>query len=241
MLNLLFLLFFSIQSEANSLNVVTTEFPPFQYSENGNVKGITTEIVKNIITNAGYEAKIRSYPWARALKLAEKERQILIYSIMQTPERDKKFKWIGEIAPFKVYFWKLKKRKDIKINSILDVTDYKCGATAGDIKTDFLIKMGFVLGSNLEIVTSDQQNIRRLFAGKIDIMTHNETSFRESAKIENLDFSQVEKLVYMKGSSNNLQLAASLGTSDIVVEKLRASLITFKKTKKYQELRERLK
>ena len=241
MFNLFILILFSLRSEANSLNVVTTDFPPFQYSENEKVKGITTEIVENIIANAGFEAKIRSYPWARALKLAEKERNILIYSIMQNPERDKKFKWIGEIAPFNVYFWKLKKRKDIKIHSILDVTDYKCGATAGDIKTDFLIKIGFVPGLNLDIVTTDQQNIRRLFAGKIDIMTHNEISFRESAKIENLDFSLVEKLVYMKGSSNQLQLAASLGTSDIVVEKLRASLKAFKKTKKYQKLRKLLK
>ena len=125
--------------------------------------------------------------------------------------------------------------------SIEDAKHYLCGATTGDIKTDQLLKLGFVLGVNLELVASDQQNIRRLFAGKIDIMTHDDLSFPYSAKAEKLDFSLVEKLIYLDGSSRELQLAASLGTSDAVVEKLRASLIAFKKTNKYDEIKNRLK
>lgn len=241
MINLLFFTFLALACDASTLQVVTTEFPPFQYTENDKVKGITTEIVENVIENAGYQSKIKSYPWARTLKLGIKEQEVLIYSIVRSPEREKSFKWIGTIAPYKVYFWKLKKRKDIKVNSIEDAVHYKCGATAGDIKTDHLLKVGFALGKNLEIVSSDQQNIRRLFAGKIDLMTHDDLSFRSSVATEKLDFSLVEKLIYLNGSARELQLAASLGTSDAVVEKLRASLAAFKKTKKYDEIKNRLK
>lgn len=241
MINLLLLSFFSLVTQASTLSVATTEFPPFQYSTGDQVRGITTEIVENVIVNAGYKANIKSYPWARALKLGMKEREILIYSIVRSPEREKQFKWIGVIAPYKVHFWKLKERKDIKINSIEDAKHYRCGATIGDVKTDQLLKMGFVAGVNLDLVASDQQNIRRLFAGKIDIMTHDDLSFRYSIETEKLDYSLVEKLIYLDGSSRELQLAASLGTSDVVVEKLRASLIAFKKTNKYFEIKNRLK
>lgn len=241
MINLLFLAFFSLITKASTLQVVTTEFPPFQYTSNDKVKGVATEIVEAVIENAGYNANIKSYPWARALKLGMKEREVLIYSIVRSPEREKKFKWIGVIAPYKVHFWKLKARKDIKVNSIEVAKHYRCGATTGDIKTDQLLKLGFVSGVNLDIVASDQQNVRRLFAGKIDLMTHDDLSFRHSVETEKLDFSLVEKMIYLEGSSREMQLAASLGTPDHVVEKLRASLIVFKKTDKYFEIKNRLK
>lgn len=241
MINLILFSLFSLMAEASTLRVVTTEFPPFQYTIGDQVRGATTEIVENVIVNAGYKSTIKSYPWARALKLGMKEREVLIYSIVRNPEREKKFKWIGVIAPYNVYFWKLKKRKDIKVNSIEDAKHYKSGATVSDIKTDQLVKLGFVRGVNLDLVASDQQNIRRLFAGKIDLMTHDDLSFRYSIESEGLDFSLVEKLVYLSGTSHELQLAASLGTSDLVVEKLRASLIAFKKTNKYQQIKNRLR
>lgn len=241
MMNFIFLTLFSFVSQAGTLAVVTTEFPPFQYSIGDQVRGITTEIVENVIVNAGYKSNIKSYPWARALKLGMKEREVLIYSIVRSPEREKHFKWIGVIAPYKVHFWKLKERKDIKVHSIDDAKHFKSGATIGDIKTDQLLKLGFVAGTNLELVASDQQNVRRLFAGKIDLMTHDDLSFRYSVEAEKLDYSQVEKLIYLDGSSRELQLAASLGTSDAVVEKLRASLIAFKKTNKYAEIKNRLR
>jgi len=241
MIHLLFLSFFSLMAHAGTLSVVTTDFPPFQYSIGDQVRGITTEIVENVIANAGYKSSIKSYPWARALKLGMKEREVLIYSIVRSPEREKNFKWIGVIAPYKVHFWKLKERKDIKVNSTEDAKHYRCGATTGDIKTDQLIKLSFVSGLNLDLVASDQQNIRRLFAGKIDLMTHDDLSFRYSIEAEKLDYSLVEKLIPLDGSSRELQLAASLGTSDAVVEKLRASLAAFKKTKKYFEIKNRLK
>lgn len=239
---LIYFLFFSFLSEASTLRVVTAEFPPFQVIQpTGKVGGITTEIVENVIANAGYQSNIKSYPWARTLKLGMRERDVLIYSIVRNSEREKLFKWIGVLAPYNVYFWKLKKRKDIKLTSIDNVKKYKVGAVNGDIKAQQLVKMGFVSGVNLDFVASDQQNVRRLFAGKIDLMPFDEVSFRYSVATEGLDFSLVEKVIYLDGISHELYLAASLGISDDVVEKLRMSLNAFKKTDKYYRIQKRLK
>ncbi len=224
MLIIILYLFISVTAQSNTLQVATTEYPPFQYTDNEQIKGFNTSIVEKVIKNAGYKPDIKSYPWARALKLAKKEREMLIYSIVRNPEREKKFKWIGVIAPFNVYFWKLKNRDDIKISTILDAQKFKCGATTGDVRTDQLIKLGFIPGLNLEAVESDQQNIRRLFAGKIDILTQDDVSLRYIVESLNLNFSLVQKIMYMKGLPRELYLAASLGTPDDVVEKLRASL-----------------
>lgn len=226
---------------AETLRVVTSEFPPFQTLEKNKITGITTEIVEAVIANAGYSAVFNMYPWPRAYKIGLKESNVLIYSIVKTPEREKLFKWIGTIAPYNVYFWKLKSRKDIKINSIADALKYKAGGVIDDNKSDHLQKIGFVVGKNLDLVSSDEFNLKKLFIKKIDIMTFDEMSFRYKVASVEMDYSKLEKLIKLEGSSHEMQLAANIDTPDVVVNKLRASLIAFKKTKKYIQIKNRLR
>lgn len=241
MIKYLSLLFISLNADAQTLRVVTSDFPPFQISVGNIVSGLTTEVVEAVIKNAGYSSDVKSYPWARAYKMALKEPHILIYSIVRSSEREKLFKWIGPIAPYNVYFWKLKSRTDIKINSVESAKRYLCGGVNDDIKASQLQKLGFLPGKNLDLVTDDSLNIRKIYAGRIDIMTYDDISFRYRVEKEGFEFSKLQKLIKLEGSSHELQLAASLDTSDEVVEKLRSSLIAFKKTSKYQQIKNRLR
>lgn len=241
MFKYLFLLFISCGVRAETIKVVTSEFPPFQYTENNKIVGLTTEIVEAVIKDAGYSSEMKIYPWPRTYKMGLKEPNVLIFSIVRTPEREKLFKWIGVIAPYNVYFWKLKSRKDIKISSLEDAKKYVAGAVIDDNKADQLQKLGFVLGKNLELVSSDEFNLNKLFAKRIDIMTFDELSFRHKVESAGMDFSKVEKIMKLEGSSHELQLAANIETPDAVVEKLRISLAAFKKTNKYLEIKNRLK
>lgn len=239
MIKYLLLLFIATNANAQTLRVVTSDFPPFQISVGNAVSGLATEVVEAVIKNAGYSSNIKLYPWARAYKMALKGPPVLIYSIVRSTEREKLFKWIGPIAPYNVYFWKLKERTDININSFESAKRYLCGGVFDDIKASQLQKIGFTLGKNLDLVSDDSLNIRKLYAGRIDIMTYDESSFRYRVEKEGFDFSKIEKVIKFDFSQHELQLAASLDTSDKVVRKLRASLIAFKKTSKYQQIKKR--
>lgn len=241
MMKYLLLLFISFNLNAETLKVVTSDFPPFQMLQENKVSGITTEIVEAVISGAGFQSEIKMYPWPRAYKKGLRGSKILIYSIVRTPEREKLFKWIGTIAPYNVYFWKLKSRTDIKIKSSEDARHYKAGGVTDDNKSDLLQKLGFVVGKNLDLVSSDELNLRKLYAGRIDIMTFDDMSFAHKVRADGKDFKKLEKLIKLEGSSHEMQLAASIDMPDAVVEKLRASLITFKKTKKYQQIKNRLR
>lgn len=241
MIKYFFLLFISFNLNAETIRVVTTDYPPFQMTEGNKVTGMTTEIVEAVISNAGFKADIKMYPWPRAYKMGLRVPNVLIYSIVRTPEREKLFKWIGPIAPYNVYFWKLKKRKDIKIHSIEDARHYKVGGVIDDNRSDQLKKLGFVVGKNLDMVSSDEINLRKLYAGRIDTMTFDDMSFSHKVRAEGKDFNKLEKLIKLDGSSHELQLAANLNMPDEVVEKLRASLIAFKKNNKYQQIKNRLR
>lgn len=241
MIKFFLLLFFTFNLNAQTLKVVTTEYPPFHFTKDGKITGLATEIVEAVIANSGYLSEVKSYPWPRTYKMGLKQPNVLIYSIVRTPEREKLFKWIGPIAPYNVYFWKLKSRKDIKVNSIQDAKRYIAGGVIDDNKSDQLQKLGFAIGKNLELVTSDEFNLNKLFAKRIDIMTFDDLSFRHKVESAGMDFSKLEKIIKLKGSSHELQLAANIETPDEVVEKLRASLVAFKKTDKYLKIKNRLR
>lgn len=241
MIYFFFLLLTSLNLQAQTLKVVTSDFPPFQFVSGGKVIGITTEIVEAVVKNAGFSIDIKSYPWPRTYKMGLKGPGVLIYSIVKTPERAQLFKWIGVIAPYDVYFWKLKSRKDIKITSVADAKAYNCGGVIDDNKSIQLQKLGFVPEKNLDLVASDEINVRKLFAGRIDIMTFDLATFRYKVQAEGLDFSKFERMIKLQGSSQELQLAASLDTTEATVKKLRAELVAFKKTKQYKEIKTRFK
>jgi len=227
--------------QAEPLHVVTNDFPPFQIISGDKVSGFTTEIVRHVLKDAGLEGEIKGYPWARAYKMATKERNTLIYSIVRNKEREKLFKWIGPIAPYDVYFWKLKKRTDIKIKNIKDAKKYVTGAMISGSKSNHLMKHGFIEGKNLDQGDSDLDNFRKLYAERVDLILFDTISFHYTAILEKKDPALAEKIFKVEGISNELYLAASHDTPDSVVMKLRASLEAFKKTNKYKEIKSHMK
>lgn len=234
-------IFISINAYALTLKVVTSDFPPYQIIKDEKVEGLATEVVKRIIDNAGLKAEFRSYPWPRAYKIAQNEPNVLIYSIVRIKEREKLFKWIGSIATFDVCFWKLSDRSDIKIKKLEDAKKYLVGGVNSDIKAAYLIRNGFEVGKNLTLVNSDELNLKMLVAKRIDLLPADESSFLYRLKLSDLTTKKFAKLINIDGIPSELYIAASLTTSDEIVNKLRNSMNDFYKTKKYKIIQKKYK
>ena len=58
------LLAFSNSSPAQNLTVYTEEFPPYNFSEDGRIVGVSTEIVENIMNRTDLDYELAIYPWA---------------------------------------------------------------------------------------------------------------------------------------------------------------------------------
>ncbi len=100
------------------LKVVTEEFPPYNYTVNGKIKGISTSIITETLKRSGLKYHLKVYPWKRAYHaITLREKNVLIYSIYRSAEREPLFAaWIGPILPpAAVYFYKLKERSDLKV------------------------------------------------------------------------------------------------------------------------------
>ena len=68
-----------------TMTVVTSIYPPYQYLDNGEVKGTHTETLRQVLTRMGYDPVFRLVPWARAEASARAGTADLIYSLTYSP------------------------------------------------------------------------------------------------------------------------------------------------------------
>lgn len=173
--------FHSTAEQNNKITVVTEQWPPYNYlSSSGEIIGSATEIVEQTLQQANIPYTLNMYPWARAYKTALEQPNVLIYSILRSPERERLFHWICPLNTIQYYFFKLSNREDIDINSLNDVKKYTLGLIRDSYMHNHLIKQGFIEGEHFQISGDNQANINLLVAGRVDVIidTHENISLR---------------------------------------------------------------
>ncbi len=219
-----------------SLNVVTEEYAPYNYSHLGQVEGLGTQIVKATLQRAGFEYRIKILPWSRALHLAQNNPNTLIYSISRTLEREPYFYWIGPIATIESHFFSLKSRQDIQpFSQLKDARKYRIGSIRDDYIEQFLLLHGF---TNLQRNNNHQANLDKLLLGRIDLWPVSKETASYYLALRDLSFDQELKLVHTISafSGTELYMAMGLDTPIEIVEQLRQALVQLKSDGTYESL-----
>jgi len=209
---------------AQTIEVVTEQYPPYNYTEGGKIIGASTEVVEEVLKRAGITYTLTSYPWTRAYKMAMEKANVLIYSIGRNEKREKLFKWVDIIASYNIYLFKLKSRGDITLNSIEDAKKFKLGGVRDDVRTQYLEKQGFAAGKEIDLVKNDELNIKKLKAGKIDLFPIDENGMAYLAKQSGFSMDDFDKALYIEELSAGLYMAFSTNTDDSVVNKCKEEL-----------------
>ncbi len=81
-IKLIFIIFIMISwvrtaVSAEVLLLVTMEYPPYAYSENGKVKGLAVNVVRAVFKRLNREIKIVNYPWADLFAKSKRDAQML--------------------------------------------------------------------------------------------------------------------------------------------------------------------
>ncbi len=219
----------SILGHTQKITVVTEEWGPYNYTENGVVTGISTEIIQATLNLAGIKAHIEIVPWARAYNRALKKENILIYSIYRSEEREALFHWIGPInAPTNYYLYKLKSRNDISLDSIPDARKYITGVMNNDNAHQHLKKHGFKEVTHLDVVHDEILNIKKLLAGRIDLIPSAELSLSYRMHKHNLPYHELEKALVIYGNEARSYMAFNKNTSTEIVQRVQKAFDTLK-------------
>lgn len=217
----LFSFFILNKAEAEKIQIVTENFPPFNYIENGKIAGLSTEVIQAVQDELGRKDEIKVYPWARAYKIATSEKNVLIFSINRIAKREKLFKWVGTIAPAYNYLYKLKSRADIRINSLADMPKYSIAAVREDSLLQYLEKFN---PKSTTITTSAQFSLKLLLKGRVDLVPFDDV-FLKAMTLESKDnLGLIEKAFFMKEVSKEVYMAFSKQTSDVLVRDFQKAL-----------------
>nr|WP_314582816.1 transporter substrate-binding domain-containing protein [uncultured Pseudomonas sp.] len=205
---------------AGSIRVVTEELPPYNMTRDGQLTGMSTEVVQAVLKQVNVQASIQSMPWARAYDLALHDPDVLIYSITRTPEREHLFKWVGTIASSRWYIYSAASHP-ISLRDLNDARDWQTATVNDDVGEQFLIGRQFVIGKQLQSSNRYELNYQKLQTGHVDLWISDELNADYLARqagdepertlVQSLRVRELEE-------AGGFNMAFSAGTADATVQ-----------------------
>lgn len=203
---------------AADLQVITEDQPPLNYVKEGKPTGPSVEIVQEMQKRVGSAEQVQVLPWARGYDMALKTPNVALFSTTRTDSREKLFKWVGPIATKNWVFY-VKKGKNVKINSLDDAKRLgKIATYKNDSKEQVLKEKGF---TNLDSNSSDETNVKKLMAGRVDAWITGELDGASLIKAAGLSPSDFE--IAFVVDKKELYIAFSLQTPDELVAKWKSA------------------
>lgn len=221
-----------------SLTIVSDPYPPFGYvNKDGEIVGFTVDVIKLLLERTGIEGKFEMYPWARAYEMAQKEKNILIYTLAHTKERERLFQLVGPVVHGSDCFFKLKDRKDVVVKSLADAKRFRVGTVRDYFTHRYLLSNGFEEGKNLEATHDDDMNLMKLVSQRIDLMILDELVF--NYRVQKLAYNRDDFEKTLVVISNDSFIAFSRQTSPDVVSRFAKALEAVKKDGSYDRILEK--
>ncbi|ATC96524.1 substrate-binding periplasmic protein [Pseudoalteromonas tunicata] len=221
---------FKVFADPVTLQVVTEEWPPFNYTnDQGQIVGRSTDVIKAVLAEAKIDYTLNSYPWGRALHIAQTQPNVIIYSIYRTEERKNQYQWVCPLIPaVKIFVYRLRSRPDIKIKNISEAVKYRTGSNKNDSSHKYLLDHGFEVGVNLDLTNDSAATIRKFVAGRLDFLMQTEYSMITQLESLGLNYDHVEKLFPIKEYDFGAPcLAFSLGTAKELVERVKTIVLAY--------------
>ena len=151
--------------------LVTEDYPPFNIvnPKTGEVTGLSTEKVQELMRRAGEKYSITAYPWARSIQMAQNNPETCVFSTSRTPGREQLYKWVGPLVKNN---WVIFARADDTRHpkTLEDLRVYVIGSYRNDAIAEYFSLKGF----NTELASTDADNPRKMLAGRFDFWASGE-------------------------------------------------------------------
>ncbi|AJE13713.1 MULTISPECIES: substrate-binding periplasmic protein [Stutzerimonas] len=205
------------------IDLLTENFPPYNMAEDGknfardeHISGIAADIVREMFQRAGIEYTLTlRFPWERIYKMTLDNPDYGIFVTARLPEREALFKWVGPIGPDD---WVLLARADspITLRSLDEARQYQIGAYKGDAIAEHLEGQGL----QPQLALRDQENVKKLIDGKIDLWATGDPAGRYLARQDGV--TGLKRV--LRFDSAELYLALNKQVDDQTVQRLQQAL-----------------
>ncbi len=186
----------SAPMELKEYTWLTEEYYPFNYTENGRVRGISADLLRMVWTELDIAPPhIESMPWARAYERVQHEPRTVLFSMARTPEREKLFQWAGPIASVR-FVLIARKDRHIRLNTLDDLKGLAVGTLRKDVSDALLAKYRDI--ARIQPVVNMDQNINKLMTNRLDLVAYEESSWRKIAALYGFDPGDFETVYLLR-------------------------------------------
>lgn len=219
----------SISNAAEQINFLV-EDDPFQVNDKREPYSATIDITKEIIKRVGMKETLTIVPWARGYEMAKNGPNVALLVGARTAERESLFKWVG---PLDRVAMALYAKKDSGIN-LSELEQAKAvssiGCVRNTVECEILTGMGF---SNLEEVTTQENNIKKLMAGRVKLIPQSLSSMSSAMQSAGFKLEDVELAVMIEDTQ--LYMVVSKDVPDTTVQMLQNALDDMKQSGMFNE------
>jgi polar amino acid transport system substrate-binding protein len=135
-------------------------------------------------------------PWARGYFYLELHPNVVLFATAKSKEREKLFKWACPITVNK-YVLIAKKDRNITINTLDEIKNYKIGTILSDIVEQLLLNQG-IPQKNILGVPNILQNLQKLVKDRIDLIGFGEYSAKKAMQEHGFNLEKFETVFCYK-------------------------------------------
>lgn len=166
----------SISAHANAVDLTayTEEWPPYNYrdKEKGEMRGLSTDMLRALCAEARLKCDFRLVPWARAYRTAQQTPGTLVYTTARKPSRESDFLWLGPIVGRTTWLY-VRSSLDEGARAASDLSGLRIGVVRDEASIADLNAMG-VSSSALSAQANNNDVLRLLQMGALDAMVDTE-------------------------------------------------------------------
>lgn len=219
---------------ASQLKIMTEDIPPFNYIEDGKLKGIGADLVQEIMKRLHIEAEIEVLPWARAYQTTLIKDECVLFSTSRTDARENLFKWVGPLTTSDVFFYKRSDSK-IKVKSLEDTMMVESvGVHKNDVSHQIMVLKGY---DNLDVSPKFESAFHKLIVGRIDLLPSSIHVAKNMMEKIGKDYSEIEN-TGISLFRQHLYIAFSKNTPDFEVARWQKALDAIKQEGLYKKIYE---
>ncbi|MCZ4279869.1 transporter substrate-binding domain-containing protein [Kiloniella laminariae] len=216
-------------TEGSVLEFYTENFPPYNYLENGELKGIASSTINELAAEVGEEPEISVMAWPRAFKMAQEKPDRAIFSMVRTPEREDLFQWVGPLQTIRLALYSASSNAERYKGS--NAENIELAKQAGTISVQFkgagyeiLTKLGFV---NLSPIQDIGESFSLLLNRRHDLMQMSDAYVDYMIEQKHISAGEITQIAVI--GEFDIYLAFSRMTAEVVVERWRQALEVLKK------------
>ena len=206
------------------LRILTEESPPLNFIKDGEVTGLATDVVGELVKATATDGTIRMVGWEEGYQALLEQPDVALFSTAMTPERKALFQWVGPTAVVDTNLYALK-GSGIAISNLDDARKINKIAVVSDYYSEQVLDAeGF---TNLQSYPDRDATIRQLLDGKVPLVAASNTEMPAALAKAGASMADVENAFTL--STDLLYVAFSKGISPELVARWQDALDEMKR------------